>query len=66
VKVFNGISSTEGEKTVRDAVVAILERAQEQKLFSKWSLAELQLDNDDFEWLCNWASSLSGITVICG
>ncbi len=53
MKVFNGISPSDGEKTVFDAVVAILERAQEQRLFSsKWSLAELQLDDDDFEWLC--------------
>ncbi len=64
MKVFNGISSTEGEKTVRDAVVAILERAQEQRLSSnKWSLAELQLDREDFEWLCKWAADLSGIMV---
>ena len=64
MKVFNGISPSDGEKTVFDAVVAILERAQEQRLFpSKWSLAELQLDDDDFEWLCNWTVNLSGITV---
>ncbi len=64
MKVFNGISSSEGEKTLHNAVVAILERAQEQRLFSsKWSLAELQLDDDDFEWLCNWAINLSGLTV---
>ncbi|MFL5590736.1 MAG: hypothetical protein ACJ8DI_24225, partial [Ktedonobacteraceae bacterium] len=64
MKVFNGISPSDGEKTVFDAAVAILERAQEQRLFSsKWSLAELQLDDDDFEWLCNWAVNLSGITV---
>ncbi len=64
MRVFSGVSPNEGDITVKEAVVAILERAQEQKsLSSKWSLAELQLDNDDFDWLCNWANSLSGITV---
>ena len=64
MKVFSGVSCNDGEKTVQDAVVAILERAQEQRLLSsKWSLAELQLDQDDFEWLCDWATNLSGILV---
>ncbi len=64
MKVFNGISNNDGEKTVHDAVVAILERAQERRLFSSnWSLAELQLDDGDFEWLSNWAFNFSGLTV---
>ncbi len=29
----------------------------------RWSLAELQLDNDDYSWLCDWALNLSGKTA---
>ena len=62
MKIFSGISTDGGDRTIQEAVVALLERAQEQKLLSnKWSFAELQLDNDDFQWLCDWTPHLSGI-----
>ena len=64
MKTFQGIPSGNGDKTIQEAIAVILERAQELHLLSrKWSLAELQLDSDDFEWLCEWAHSLSGRTV---
>src|SRR6266436_5327179 len=64
MRIFDGIPSDAGDETIQGAVLALLERAQEQKLLSrKWSLAELQPDNDDFEWLCRWVSSLSGRTA---
>src|SRR6266446_4330866 len=59
MRIFDGIPSDAGDETIQGAVLALLERAQEQKLLSrKWSLAELQPDNDDFEWLCRWVSRL--------
>ena len=64
MKIFQDIPSGNGDTTIREAIAAILERAQELHLLSrKWSLAELQLDADDFAWLCDWACSLSGKAV---
>lgn len=64
MRVFQDISSESKDKTIQKAITAILERAQELHLLSrKWSLAELQLDIDDFTWLCNWIGNLSGKAV---
>jgi hypothetical protein len=64
VRIFQDISLSDGEQAIRQSIPAILDRAQELRLFSrKWSLAELQLDADDFAWLCDWASNLSGRTL---
>lgn len=64
VKIFQGISPENGLKTLQEAVTAIFERAEELHLRSrKWSLAELQLDYDDYIWLCDWTHSLSGKTA---
>lgn len=64
MQVFRGISPHDGERTIQQSVPIILDRAQEQRLSSrKWSLAELQLDEDDFAWLCDWAGNLSGRTA---
>ena len=64
MRIFQDISPRDGEQTIQQSIPALLERAQELKLFSrKWSLAELQLDADDFAWLCDWANNLSGRTV---
>lgn len=64
MKIFQGIPARDGEKTIREGIAAILERAQEQRLLSrKWSLAELQLDTEDYNWLCDWAQNLSGKMV---
>ncbi len=64
MNVFNGITANDGEKTIQQAMLALVDRAQELKLSNgKWSLAELRLDHDDVEWLRNWATHLSGIKV---
>jgi hypothetical protein len=64
VRIFQDIPLGNGDKTIQEAVTAILERTQELHLASrKWSLAELQLDADDFVWLCDWAQSLTGKAV---
>jgi hypothetical protein len=64
VRLFQNISPSDGEMTMRQSISAILDRAQELHLLSrKWSLAELQLGSDDFAWLCDWAQGLSGRTV---
>ena len=64
MRIFQDISSRYGDKTIQEAITAIVERAQELHLLSrKWSLAELQLDNDDFAWLSDWAYGLSGKAV---
>ena len=64
MRIFQDIPSESGDKTIQKAITAILERAQELHLLSrKWSLAELQLDDDDYAWLCDWARNLSGKTV---
>ena len=64
MQVFRDISPRDGELTIRQSISAILDRAQELRLSSrKWSLAELQLDSEDFAWLCDWAENLSGRTV---
>ncbi len=64
MRIFQDIPSGNGDKAIQEASAAILESAQELHLLSrKWSLAELQLDNEDFAWLCGWACNLSGKTV---
>ena len=64
MRIFEDIPSESGDKTLQKAITAILERAQDLHLLSrKWSLAELQLDEEDFEWLCDWARNLSGKTA---
>lgn len=64
VNVFLNIPSDNGGQTLQDAVAAIIERSEDLHLRDRrWSLAELQLDNDDYTWLCNWALNLSGRTA---
>ncbi len=64
MRIFQNIPSGDGDRTILAAISAIVERAQELHLQSrKWSLAELQSDLDDFAWLCDWTSNLSGKTV---
>ncbi|MGZ3627274.1 MAG: hypothetical protein ACXWPS_03775 [Ktedonobacteraceae bacterium] len=65
MKIFQDIPSASGEITLQKAIPAILERAQDLRLLSrKWSLVELQLDDDDFVWLREWASNLSRKTAL--
>ena len=67
MKVFNGIPAGDAYETVKSAFIVIERKAQEQRLtLSPWSLVELQPDNDDFVWLCDWARQLSsGVTRRC-
>lgn len=67
MRIFSGISSGEHYDTIERAVVAIFQRAQEQALTkTAWSLVELQPDNEDVVWLCDWARQLSsGVASRC-
>lgn len=61
-RVFQNIPCNSGEETLRQSIAEMLEWAQELHLVSrKWSLAELQLDVEDYQWLRDWARNLSGI-----
>lgn len=64
MRIFNGIPFDNGLDTLKQGIAAILDRAQEYRLLSrKWSLAELQLDAEEYAWLCDWAIHLSGKSV---
>ena len=67
MKIFNGIPAGDAYETIKAAFIVIERKAQEQRLtLSPWSLVELQPDNDDFAWLCDWARQLnSGVTDRC-
>ena len=59
MKIFHNIEIRNNNKTILDAVSAILIRVEEQHLIPhNWSLAELYIDNEDYEWLCRWAYNL--------
>ncbi len=65
MRLFNGISPSNGDITILTAVDRIFRYAQEKHLISRqsWSLAELRLDNDDYQWLCDWSQHLSEDTA---
>jgi hypothetical protein len=64
VQVFHDIPIDNGLDTLKQSISALLDRAQEYHMLSrKWSLAELQLDAEDYAWLCDWAAHLSGKSV---
>ncbi len=67
MRIFNGIPAGDAYETIKAAFIVIERKAQEQRLtLSPWSLVELQPDNDDFAWLCDWARQLhSGVTRRC-
>lgn len=67
MNIFNGIPTDRGYDSIRDAVVAVVHKARVQNLQeSPWSLVELQSDNDDYFWLCDWLRHLSsGVAYRC-
>lgn len=55
MSIFGHIRVDFGDRVIRDAAAAILDRADELDLRDRpWSLAELRLDEDDYAWLCDW------------
>lgn len=62
--LFQAISIDGGDETIRAALAATINRARANNLTPEgWSLAELNLDDNDVEWLQNWALVLDGATA---
>ncbi len=63
--IFLGVAPDRNHKSVRDGVAALVRRCVERsgEVDSCWSLAELQPDEDDFDWLCTWAISIDWLTA---
>ena len=62
MNIFSGIPYDDAQhyETIRKAVIALVERAWSRSLLGNapWSLVELALDQEDYGWLCDWASTL--------
>lgn len=57
--IFQSIPTDKGGETIRAAQKEIIHRANANHLTADgWSLAELWLDDSDYEWLINWAREL--------
>lgn len=64
--IFSNVPPDTGEATLEAAAAALLRRAGEAGFYipgesfhqTRWSLAELRPDREDFAWLCRWAGSL--------
>ncbi len=62
--VFGQWTQTDGSEALTHAVDAVIGEAQAKFLAqSPWSLAELEPDDEDYDWLCQWADSLDYNTV---
>ncbi len=62
--IFQNIPTDSGGETIRAAQKEIINRANANHLTADgWSLAELRLDDNDFEWLNTWAKSLDEETA---
>src|SRR5262249_22619144 len=66
MNIFLDVPVESADATPEAAVLALLRRARAQGLLTdeagfrarRWSLAELQPDDDDYAWLCDWARRL--------
>lgn len=59
--LFAGIDATHQSKAVKDAaarIVAAVEEKQRNRTAGRWSIAELDLCDDDINWLLHWARTL--------
>ena len=70
MNIFSGIPAGDHYNSMQMAVAAIAWRVRalrEQGLLEPpWSMAELQLDEEDFVWLCDWMRQLpSGVAQRC-
>ncbi len=67
MKIFTGIAPNNHYETIGDAVARIVQHAQHLSLTeTPWSLVELSPDDEDFDWLCQWAQHLSpGVATQC-
>ena len=61
MKVFNRASSLEGDDALTTAAGAVVERVV--SFPGPRSLCEIQADEEDYQWLCNWASQLSPLQL---
>ena len=59
MRVFNDLRNWQGEEAIESAVHSIAIRLEQLHLSNgQWSLAELDADDGDFDWLCKWAAHL--------
>src|SRR5262249_1764061 len=71
MNIFVDVPTESADATFEPAVLALLRRARAQELLidgtgfraRRWSLAELQPDEDDYAWLCDWARQLDATVV---
>ena len=61
MKVFNRASSLEGDDALTTAAGAVVERVV--SFPRPRSLCEIQADEEDYQWLSNWASQLSPLQL---
>jgi hypothetical protein len=62
--IFQDIPTDKGGDTIRAAQKEIVNRANANHLTTEgWSLAELRLDDDDVDWLHDWARALDEDTA---
>lgn len=62
--LFNGISPASGNATIEAACKALVAHVQSLRLTVKeWSLAELHLMPEDFQWLQQWVQHLDDRTL---
>ena len=61
MKVFTRASSLEGHDALTTAAGAVVERVV--SVPGPRSLCEIQADEEDYQWLCNWASQLSPLQL---
>lgn len=65
MNIFSEIAPDNHYDTISAAIVALVQRAQSLSLLESnpWSLVELSLDEEDYIWLCRWATALSPAVV---
>jgi hypothetical protein len=63
MNIFNNIANNNGLYTIVDAYTKLMKRKHDLRLTDPWSLAELKPDDEDYEWLLNWAGSIDQDTI---
>jgi len=61
MKLFTGIDPIDGDATILRAIEAVT--TQLNQLPMPRSLCEMGMDEEDYQWLCNWANNLTRLTV---
>lgn len=62
--IFSGLPANSEPSTIKAAVLAVVQRTHAQRQQSrKYSLGELPTDEQDFDWLHDWACQLDSVTA---